>query len=467
MIYDRSKTPKILVISIIVCELIIMNLTFTILYHLWPHIYSGVKLINGYWEMVGFNTLCYIISTYYNGVILHFRKTKTIDIIGRVSKNCLKFVAFSAAFMALVNYDLLSTRFWVTFHIINYLILIIFRIFCRNYLRKFRQKGINALHCVYIGSDKNIRELYKEMSDKASGYLVHGYFDFEPNEALSQQLKYLGTPSEAIKWLSNNYTQNVYCTLPSSHSDVILPIIHWCEQNFIHFFSVPNVRSYLHRRMWFDTVGDIPVLSLHKEPLNKFDNRFIKRAFDLIMSGLFLCTLFPFIYIIVGSIIKFTSPGPIFFKQKRNGINGKEFWCYKFRSMKMNKDADKIQATKDDPRKTKFGNLMRKTNIDELPQLINVFKGEMSLVGPRPHMLKHTQEYSSLIDNYMVRHWVKPGITGWAQVTGFRGETKELSQMEGRVKADIWYMEHWSFLLDLFIIYKTFANVIQGEKQAY
>ena len=121
----------------------------------------------------------------------------------------------------------------------------------------------------------------------------------------------------------------------------------------------------------------------------------------------------------------------------------------------------------DAQRLTRVGRIIRSTSLDELPQLINVFKGEMSLVGPRPHMLKHTQEYSSLIDNYMVRHWVKPGITGWAQVTGFRGETKELSQMEGRVKADIWYMEHWSFLLDIFIIYKTFANVIQGEKQAY
>ena len=177
--------------------------------------------------------------------------------------------------------------------------------------------------------------------------------------------------------------------------------------------------------------------------------------------------LFPIIYIIVGCIIKITSPGPIFFKQKRNGINGEEFWCYKFRSMKVNLDADKIQATKNDPRKTKFGNFMRKTNIDELPQLINVFLGDMSLVGPRPHMVKHTEEYSQLIDTYMVRHFVKPGITGWAQVTGYRGETKELHQMEGRVKADIWYMEHWSFILDLNIIYKTFANAIHGEKNAY
>ena len=193
----------------------------------------------------------------------------------------------------------------------------------------------------------------------------------------------------------------------------------------------------------------------------------IKRTFDFLFSLLFLCTLFPVIFLIVSAVIKTTSPGPIFFKQKRNGLNGKEFWCYKFRSMKVNKDADKVQATINDPRKTKFGNFMRKTNIDELPQFINVLLGDMSIVGPRPHMLKHTEEYSQLINKYMVRHFIKPGITGWAQVTGFRGETRELSQMEGRVKADIWYMEHWTFMLDLYIIYKTVANALRKDKQAY
>ena len=160
-------------------------------------------------------------------------------------------------------------------------------------------------------------------------------------------------------------------------------------------------------------------------------------------------------------------PGPIFFKQNRNGLNDKEFYCYKFRSMKVNKEADTLQATKDDPRKTRWGNIMRKTNIDELPQFINVLLGDMSIVGPRPHMLKHTEEYSKLINKYMVRHFVKPGITGWSQVTGYRGETKELKDMEGRVIGDIWYIEHWSFWLDIYIIYKTVRNAIHGEKNAY
>lgn len=172
-------------------------------------------------------------------------------------------------------------------------------------------------------------------------------------------------------------------------------------------------------------------------------------------------------FVIVFIITKLTMPGPVFFRQKRNGINGEEFYCIKFRSMRVNAQADTLQATKDDPRKTKWGNIMRKTNIDELPQFINVLKGDMSIVGPRPHMLKHTEEYSKLIDKYMMRHFVKPGITGWSQVTGYRGETKELCQMEGRVKGDIYYIEHWSIWLDIYIIYKTVANAIKGDEEAY
>ena len=166
-------------------------------------------------------------------------------------------------------------------------------------------------------------------------------------------------------------------------------------------------------------------------------------------------------------MIKFSSPGPVYFKQERSGENGKVFQCIKFRSMKMNDDSDNLQATENDPRKTRVGTFLRKSNIDEFPQFINVWKGEMSMVGPRPHMLKHTEMYSSLINKYMVRHFVKPGITGWAQVTGYRGETKELSQMEGIVKRDIWYIENWSFLLDIRIMIKTVVNIVQGDKKAY
>ena len=202
-------------------------------------------------------------------------------------------------------------------------------------------------------------------------------------------------------------------------------------------------------------------------PLHIRYNRIIKRTFDLVISTVALCTLFPVICLVVGIIIKLTSPGPIFFIQKRTGKDGKDFLCYKFRSMVMNQDADKVQATADDPRKTPFGNFIRNTSIDEIPQLINVFLGDMSLIGPRPHMVKHTDMYSKLIANYMDRHAVKPGITGWAQVTGLRGETKELYLMERRVEADIWYIQNWSLLLDLKIVFKTISTILSGDKNAY
>ena len=165
--------------------------------------------------------------------------------------------------------------------------------------------------------------------------------------------------------------------------------------------------------MHLELIGSVPVLDIRQEPLAQPENRLAKRLFDIVFSLLFLCTIFPIIFIIIGLAIKITSPGPIFFKQKRSGEENKEFWCYKFRSMRVNKDSDKVQATLNDPRKTRLGNFMRKTSIDELPQFINVLLGDMSVVGPRPHMLKHTEEYSKLIDKYMVRHLVKPGITGW------------------------------------------------------
>lgn len=467
MNHTENKKSRLLIIGVIIGDICWMNALFTLLYGIWPMLNLGGIYTGGYGEMLAFNTICYILCMYHNGVTLHKRKIRNRHIVSRVLKNNLLFAIASVAFIALAGYEHISTRFFVVFHCLNFFVIVFWRFFCRYLVRRFRSMGNNVLYSVFLGSNEAIYEICKEMDDAASGYRMWGYFDEEPKEKLSQLIPYLGKPEEILAYLEHHEPHHVYCCLPPTQKELIRKVIYWTENHFKYFFHVPHLRTYLRRRMWYDTVGDVPVLSLHVTPLSCVDARFVKRAFDLLVSGAFLFTVFPFIYLIVGGIIKITSPGPIFFKQKRNGINGKEFWCYKFRSMKVNKDADKVQATKNDPRKTKFGDFMRKTNIDELPQLINVFLGDMSLVGPRPHMLKHTEEYSQLIATYMVRHYVKPGITGWAQVTGFRGETKELHQMEGRVKADIWYMEHWSFILDLNIIYKTFANVLKGEKEAY
>ena len=217
-----------------------------------------------------------------------------------------------------------------------------------------------------------------------------------------------------------------------------------------------------------EVLGSVPVLSIRQDQLsNSLTGRIIKRTIDLIVSTLFLVTCFWWILLIVALLGKIFQPGPVFFCQRRSGLGGKEFLCIKFRSMKVNSESDELQATPDDPRKTKFGDFLRRTSIDELPQFINVFLGDMSIVGPRPHMVKHTKEYSELIDKYMVRHWVRPGITGWAQVTGSRGETKELWQMEERIRKDIWYIENWSPFLDIQIIFLTIINTFKGDQNAY
>ncbi len=217
-----------------------------------------------------------------------------------------------------------------------------------------------------------------------------------------------------------------------------------------------------------EILGSVPVLSIREDNLSgSLTNRILKRTTDVVISLLFLVLCFWWIYLVVALLTKIFQPGPVFFYQKRSGRGGKNFVCIKFRSMKVNTQSDVLQASPDDPRKTRFGDFLRRTNIDELPQFINVLKGDMSIVGPRPHMVKHTQEYSELIDKYMVRHWVRPGITGWAQVTGSRGETKELWQMEERIKKDIWYIENWSLLLDFRIIFMTLFNMFRGDKNAY
>ncbi len=204
-----------------------------------------------------------------------------------------------------------------------------------------------------------------------------------------------------------------------------------------------------------------------REPSDKCANCWIKRVFDIVFSLFVLVFILPVVFIITAIAIKLSSPGPILFVQKRTGLHGEDFNCYKFRSMRINAASDILQARENDPRKTKVGNFLRKTNIDELPQFWNVLMGHMSVVGPRPHMLKHTEDYSGQIRNYMNRHLVKPGITGLAQVRGFRGETKELHQMTGRIRLDIWYIQKWTFGLDLLIIWKTIYNVIKGERLAY
>ena len=258
----------------------------------------------------------------------------------------------------------------------------------------------------------------------------------------------------------------LYVSLPREYNEIIHKLSRLCDKFGKRFFYVPPYDDLLKISLREIRVDDISIFTTHESPLRSLDNMFVKRLFDILFSiPISLAVIF--IYPILAVIIKYQSPGPVLFKQVRTGMDGKDFVCYKFRSMHINKDADKIQATQTDRRKFPFGAFMRRTSIDELPQFWNVLRGDMSVVGPRPHMLAHTKMYQDLIEQYMVRHLVKPGITGWAQVTGYRGETKELWQMKGRIERDLWYIENWSFWLDARIIWMTFKSILSHNDMAY
>ena len=403
------------------------------------------------------------------GIVLFKRKVFAFEIISRISETIFLFSISSFVILQIGHFMDAWSYLYASFLIILGLSLSVERLILGYIVKKYRTKGRNLRFIVLVGSSRSMNELYHEMTEQDwSGYRVLGYFDYERNLDMPEECKYLGTPDMVEEFLEvNKHVHYLYCGLRDIYKNDIIRIISLCENNLVRFYSVPDMHNYVQNMVYLDAVGSVPILKLRSENISRLGNKFLKRAFDIVFSGLFLCTVFPIVLIIVTIVTKITMPGPVFFRQKRNGLNDKEFYCLKFRSMKVNADADKLQATKDDPRKTKWGNIMRKTNIDELPQFINVFLGDMSVVGPRPHMLKHTEEYSKLIDKYMVRHLVKPGVTGWSQVTGFRGETKELKDMAGRIRGDIWYIEHWSFWLDIYIIYKTVANVFKGEEKAY
>ena len=360
----------------------------------------------------------------------------------------------------------------LTIGIFFFLFLLIARTIERKIIKLYRSVGGNIRIVTLVGSDSELLNIYKRLTDDVTmGFRIKGYYaQNELNVAEDVKLERLGSLDDLFNAMDqsdgNVLGDDVYVSISRRERDTIRRISKYCDQNVVRFYYVPVSVETLGMDLKREFLDDIEIFTTYENPLQNPVNKVIKRVFDILFSSLFLVFSLP-IWPIVWLVMRMQSPGPLFFKQARTGLDGKNFMMYKFRSMHVNADADKIQATENDPRKYPFGNFMRKANIDELPQFWNVLKGDMSIVGPRPHMLAHTEMYSQLISKYMVRHFVKPGVTGWAQVTGFRGETKELWQMEGRVKRDIWYMEHWSVWLDIRIMWMTAKSMIIHDKHAY
>ncbi len=340
-----------------------------------------------------------------------------------------------------------------------------------------RRKGRNKRYVCLVGEDPSLLQLYMDMKlSPDTGYEVIGYYGDTEISNAPDGLVRLGNRKDFLDIIEGKKLENgevykprhldeIYCSVSRADQAILLAAMRFCDKSVTRFFYVPRVYNSRTLSLKPEIVNDMVIYTNHYEPLSLLGNRIIKRMFDILFSSLVLLCMIPFVPIIA-FLIKRQSPGPIIFTQLRTGLGGRDFMCYKFRSMHLNKESDTLQATKDDPRKFAFGHFMREHNIDELPQFYNVLKGDMSVVGPRPHMKLHTEQYSAIIDRYMVRHFEKPGITGLAQVTGYRGETKTVSQMEGRIERDIWYIEHWSFWLDLKICWKTAVGFFIKDTEA-
>jgi undecaprenyl-phosphate galactose phosphotransferase/putative colanic acid biosynthesis UDP-glucose lipid carrier transferase len=374
-----------------------------------------------------------------------------------------------AGFVVILKYGEISRLRMLYFYLFFFLLVFFSRVLFLKILKIARSKGFNYRNVLIVGANETGNRMAEILSkDLSYGFQIMGFVDDRPEEGLELKAPHLGNLKEVESIINHLKIDELYIALHIDSANEITRLIEISERYMVRIKFIPDFQQYTKtRKVIIDFYENTPVLMLRKEPLELPVNRLIKKLFDVLFSLLVIVLIFSWLFPILIIAIKMSSKGPIFFRQQRSGEDNEAFTCLKFRTMRVNTLADELQATANDPRITRLGAFMRKTNLDELPQFFNVLWGNMSVVGPRPHMLKHTEQYSELIHNYLVRHFAKPGITGWAQVNGFRGETKELVAMKKRVEFDIWYIENWSFLLDLKIIWRTTKNMLKGEKNAY
>jgi len=330
-------------------------------------------------------------------------------------------------------------------------------------LRYYRSKGFNVRNVMIVGYGPIGRGLERHFQDNPRmGYVFKGFFDHKTN-----QKEVVGSVVDVPVFAKENNVDIIFCCLPKLYEDDVKSLIDFAENNLIKIKLLSDFSKITNKEFHVQKYGNIPVLNVSSIPLDKPFNRIVKRTFDLIFSFLVMVLILSWLIPLIGLLIRLESPGPIFFIQDRHGRGNRYFPCWKFRTMIVNKEADSQQATKNDSRVTKFGNFLRKTSLDELPQFINVFLGNMSVVGPRPHPIKLNDEFKPKIDRFVQRHAVKPGVTGLAQAKGYRGETTRFSDMYGRVKLDRFYVKNWSIWFDFKIIVLTVYSIVWKNEKAY
>ena len=349
--------------------------------------------------------------------------------------------------------------------ILTYLSLVSWRFIIFSIQKNKLKNSKEKTNAVIVGISVNSIH-FNEFIGKRPEYGINvlGFFSDKPNDKVS----YLGMNEELFEYCKVNHIDEIICASDKVSNDKLNSIIEFAENNLIKVKILPETGVLTGGNFDLNYLEHIPLLDIKKNPFDEISNQYLKRLFDIIFSTFVITLILSWLLPVLALLIKLSSRGPVFFIQERTGLNNKTFKCFKLRSMRINDLSNLKQAQKDDPRITKLGAFLRKTSLDELPQFFNVLIGNMSIVGPRPHMVKHTEEYSQLVDKYMLRHLVKPGITGLSQVMGYRGETQhDLYLMKMRVRMDRFYIENWSFYLDLKIIYLTVLSMFRKNQYAY
>ena len=388
-----------------------------------------------------------------------------------IVKNICAQVVSAIIILFLIKESELSRFFVLIYSGLLLILLGLSKYLVRRLLIAFRMKGRNIRKLLIIGAGEVGRDFYElSLKNPHFGYKIIGFLDDKSKTFLNGQ--YLGKINELEKVLNEKSVDDVIIALPNYASAKLEEVIRTCEKHTTRIRIIPDYFKFVSAKYNISMFGQFPVISVRGDRINEFHWRVLKRGFDFVFTISLFILLFSWLFPIIIVIQKLLNPGPIFYKAKRWGRKNKEFVCYKFRSMVSSRNESSVNAkhnhtSKTDPRITRFGKFLRRTNIDELPQFWNVLKGEMSIVGPRPHDVLENEELKDRLKLYMYRHIVKPGVTGWAQVNGYRGGTDNLELMQKRTDYDVWYIENWSFELDMQIIALTVWNMLKGDENAY
>jgi|TARA_B110000879_G_scaffold209514_1_gene297409 putative colanic acid biosynthesis UDP-glucose lipid carrier transferase len=409
-------------------------------------------------------TIFWLVTSSFFGFYKVYRYSGVLRLFTLLGKQFLIFIlGYFAYFGIFREGDVVGNQFLILCSI--FLSISFFKFLEFFLIKKYRSFGNNYRTTVVVGFDdssKNIIKLFKSKSNL--GYKYLGFF----SDKIYKNKEYLGNLESVFEYAIQNTVDEIYCSLTVLSNEQIKKINKFALDRDIFLKLIPNSSELYSKNQSVEFYDDtLMVLNVNKLPFEFAENFYIKRVFDIFFSFFACLFILSWLIPILWILVKLESKGPLIFKQKREGINGEEFVCFKFRSMKENVLSDKVHATKHDTRVTKMGAFLRKTSMDELPQFFNVLLGDMSVVGPRPHLESLSLEYQKDVKDYLKRHIVKPGITGLAQVSGYRGEIKNRTDIKNRVRFDIFYIENWSFLLDLKIIIKTVLNVFKGEEKAY